>query len=726
MIPWDDLRSLAAARLGRSGAGVVEVLRVWLELDPDAELAGAFAAPLPGKEALRSALEGVQDGPAAEGERLLREAALAGHGRSLLARHVLLALCRDRRHPACAAAVAAGIDVELLRRRLEDGMRPPAGVLARHGLAVEGEVGLLSRFGRDLLALAKEGRFDALCDRPREIERLEGVLLRQGKGNAALTGPAGVGKTALVELFARKLARGELSPLLRMNGLFELSMGRLVAGTRYRGDFEERLEKVLDLLRSLEPVIAFIDEMHLIWGAGRAEDVITDAANLLKPVLAREKIRVIGATTSEEYARYIARDEALARRFQELRLEEPDPEQTLAMAKAQARALGGAHGVAIGDEHVRAAIELSDAHMPSRRQPDKSVDLLDSAAVHARRAGRAELARADLGAALGELTGSSAPEDRADPQARTRGLKDAIRRRIVGQDHVVDRVVDILHYRRQGLGDPKRCLAAFLFAGSTGVGKTELARVLAEEGFGSRNRLLEIDLADCSQPGRVNALLGSPPGYSGSDRDGRLVSWLRSHGSGVVLFDELEKAHPEVQDHLLALLDTGRLATPRGETLDARGCAVVFTTNALTTRASGCQQVGFHARTSERDVADLLAESFPRELLGRLDESFLFRALSETDLRRILGLRLDEELEKLEASGIAVSFERERALDHVLAGGGPFEDGARRIPRLLRDRFSIPLSSAWIELAGQAGDALLLDEAFYAGGGPKLLPGGAR
>jgi ATP-dependent Clp protease ATP-binding subunit ClpC len=628
--------------------------------------------------------------------------------------HVLTDTPENRLHKDL---VRAGLDVLLLKKNIEVHLAAGKGVLAAHGIEMKNLANPLLQYGRELTLLAAQGEFDALCDRPEEIDRLLEVLLRKQKANPAITGPAGVGKTALVELLARFLVRDENVPApLRWTKLYEVSMGSLVAGTKYRGDFEERMHDIIMAIQEQKPAILFIDEMHLIWGAGRAEGVITDAANILKPFLGRGSIRVIGATTVEEYHRYIAQDNALARRFQEVRLSEPDVKLTTTMVQSQTEALKAHHHVSIPAAVVHEAIRLTDRHLPGRFQPDKSVDLIDSTCVNVVREGKEEMTVNDLLNTLSRQTGRPISSLTSDIRSELRNLGTELKKRIVGQDEAVKKVVATFIHRRLDLGPEEKNLGSFLFAGQTGVGKTELSRCIAGIFFNKRNPLLIVDCAEFSQGGAVNKLIGSPAGYVGSEKDGVLAEWLHTTGSGVILFDEIEKAHPDIHKLILGLLDNGRIMSSKGERLDCRQCVIILTTNALKTEDICRENIGFVQSASKPEITELLMDHFPMELLARLDEQILFNPLGDMELKQIILMRIEEAKERMKKQGITLLYDNDAASDYLLVFLKKNKTGARGVERLIEKKILEPVSHAFLFYEGNGGSEVVLGDEFYTAG----------
>ncbi len=726
MILLSELNRLAGEHYPGRHVTLPCVLWAWAKDDPGAELPGLLSGTGIDPYDLQAAVSPLIDQPAAEDQELLTQCIMGVKDGPVTGWHLLKALADTPGQRITCALVAAGLNLAALRRALE-GKKPDkvAGVLAAQQNRITPEEGILHRYGRDLTALAREGIFDELSDRERDIGRLMEVLLKKKKGNAVLTGSAGVGKTALVELFARRLVTEQVPAPLNGVKIYEISMGKLLAGTVYRGMFEERLEKVIAAIKACAPAILFIDEMHLIWGTGRAEGVTMDAANMLKPVLARGEFRLIGATTVEEYHRYIRQDEALSRRFEEIRLEEPDPEMVLTMVARQARGLAAHHGLAIPADIVGKAVELTNRYLLHRYQPDKSVDLLDTAAVRAAGSGKSALDEDDLLETLAGQTGRPIATLKGQDRAILQDLAGRLKKRIIGQDHAMDQVSRTLIYRRQDLGTQERNLGTFLFAGSTGVGKTEAGRVLAEEFFGNRSKLLHLDLAEYTGPDAVNKLIGSPPGYAESEKEGALVRFFHTHGSGVLLCDEIEKAHDSVQRLFLGLFDNGRLRSARGELLDARQCVIIVTTNAIKPQDLSRERVGFGRSATRPDPVEMLAEHFPREFLGRFDEVILFDDLGQAELRQVLRLRLAEAHERLKNKGVQLVFEEERLLTHLLDGLSRSRSGARGIARLLERELLQPVSLALLMREKEEEIQVALGEAYYAAGRVELLTANA-
>ena len=456
------------------------MFRAWANHDETEELARLIESVGMDSETWKNALASVTSGPTETENGLLQELLLQNAKAPVAAVHLLERICSLPDSRFHQPLKSAGLDIRALLVCIKDLQPPRGGRLANAGIEVSPQANPILQYGRDLTADASRGLYENLCDRPSEMERLYEVMLCRLKGSAALTGPAGVGKTAIVERFARSIVRREAPRELHGTRVFELSMGQMVAGTQYRGMFEERMQTVIATLQKMQPAILFVDEMHLLWGAGRAEGVIMDAGNILKPALARNAFRMIGATTDEEYQRDILRDRALARRFQRVRIAEPNDALTEKMVLAQATELGRHHRIRIPRSIIRAAIELTNQHVINRYQPDKSVSLLDRVCVCVKRDGRHEIAIDDLLHVLADQTGMSISALSGRDRQTLRNLSSAMKAAIIGQDAAIDTVTQLLIHRRQGFGNRECNLATFLFCGETGIGKTETARKLAE------------------------------------------------------------------------------------------------------------------------------------------------------------------------------------------------------------------------------------------------------
>ncbi|NYJ06708.1 ATP-dependent Clp protease ATP-binding subunit [Petropleomorpha daqingensis] len=625
----------------------------------------------------------------------------------------------------------------------------------------------LDEYGRDLTAMARNGEIDPVIGREQEIEQTVEVLSRRRKNNPVLIGEAGVGKTAIVEGIAAQIVEGDVPETLRGRRLVELDLTGLVAGTRYRGDFEERLKKVIDEIREhSDEVIVFIDELHTVVGAGASEGS-GGAGNMLKPALARGDLHIIGATTLDEYRRNIEKDAALERRFQPILVAEPSVEDTVQILCGLRDRYEAHHQVRFTDEAVVAAVELSDRYLTDRHLPDKAIDLIDQAGARVRRrvktpptdlrgleqeverlqrekdqavAGeqyerasdlrdqlaeaqrRLEQARAGGGEGPG-VGGSGVPEvgveDIAEVVSRATGipvsqlteeemerllhLEHRLHDRVIGQDEAVEVVAEAVRRSRVGLGDPDRPIGSFLFLGPTGVGKTELARALAEALFGDEDRMIRLDMSEFQERHTVSRLVGSPPGYVGYEDAGQLTEAVRRRPYSVVLFDEIEKAHPDVFNTLLQVLDDGRLTDSQGRTVDFRNTVIIMTSNLgseLIVNA-GRGPLGFTANGTAGDdlrsqVMRRLRESFRPEFLNRIDEIVVFQQLDNSQLERITDLMLEETRRRLRAQGIDVEFTPE-AVGWLAERGYEPQFGARPLRRAIQREVDNRLSRLMLD-----------------------------
>ncbi len=619
-----------------------------------------------------------------------------------------------------------------LLSRLAGGLESLGG-LGRSGPSTQ----RLDRYGRDLTAAARQGRLDPLVGREDEVEQTLEVLSRRTKNNPVLIGDPGVGKTAIVEGIAQRMAAGEVPYPLADRRVISLDLAGMVAGSKYRGEFEDRLKGVIDEVTGAErDVVLFLDELHTVVGAGAAEGAL-DASSMLKPALARGEFQVIGATTVEEYRRHIEQDPALERRFQPILVVAPSVVDTIAILHGLRNRYEAHHRVRITDEAIVAAARLSDRYITDRFLPDKAIDLIDQAsarvrlraavptadirelerrveqltrakdsAVDAEDYERADVLAPELDRAIVELEAARAgrgtapihADDVAEIVSRSTSipvaqlteaerdrllhLEEHLHQRVVGQDEAVEAVADAVRNGRAGLGHPDRPVGSFLFLGPTGVGKTELARALAETLFGDENRLVRFDMSEFQDKHTVSRLTGAPPGYVGYQDAGQLTDAVRRTPYTVLLLDEIEKAHSDVVNTLLQLLDAGRLTDARGRTVDFSHTVVIMTSNV------GADQI-LTATASGRPVEELreplmaaVARHFRPEFLNRIDEIVLFRGLDRAQLRQITELLLEQTHQRLRSMGVTLSVD-ERAVDWLANRGHRPESGARPLRRTI-------------------------------------------
>ncbi|MDK2866591.1 MAG: ATP-dependent Clp protease ATP-binding subunit ClpC [Clostridiales bacterium] len=501
----------------------------------------------------------------------------------------------------------------------------------------------LMDIGRNLTQMAREGQFNHLHPDDETVSAIKHILQRREKGNVILTGPAGIGKTAAVQLLAKQMADDRREQFT----IIEIFTYQLISDTKYRGEFEAKLNRVFEAAAALQPVVLFIDEIHTIMGAGRTENGSQDLANLLKPLLTDRRFKMIGATTTEEYQRYITKDPALERRFQELRLKAPSGMRMFQIAKTYARTLTDFHGVAIDDSIIVTAIEKANRFMTNRQQPDKTHDLLDSACVYAKNSQYTALSESMIDKVLSEMVKIPKWMIADTPMFSAEQLSNALKSTIIGQDAIIDRVSERLYRRFCTSSRRDSPRAVFLFTGRTGVGKTQLGKAIAKQLTGCEDHMLQIDLSAYKDYAAINTLIGSPPGYSGSDREGLLTGAIASNPFTVLILDEIEKASVEIMRMLLPLLDTGRLRDARGKLIDATNTVIILTTNAVTEGDFNRRNIGFQTAAVSQsramtNVYQKLSACFSSEFLSRIDDVLVFSDLEAADYERIVRQHLRE------------------------------------------------------------------------------------
>ncbi len=585
---------------------------------------------------------------------------------------------------------------------------------------------LLDRYGRDLTAQAGAGTITEAIARSKEIRAVARTLARSKKNNPLLLGDAGVGKTAIVEGLAYAIHHETAPRPLLKKRIVQIEIGTLVAGTSLRGQFEERLIGIVDETSKAENVVLFIDEIHTIVGAGDTIDSNLDAANILKPALARGEIMCIGATTHEEYRRAIAQDPALARRFRTIDVEEPDHDAAFRILQGQRERLYAHHDVRIPDPVIEQAVKLSVRYMPDRRLPDKALDLLDEACTRVTirtihpdvplEEQERVVSVSDVAAVLSEWTGIPITELTKDEKRRLSNLEDLLKQRVVGQDPAVGLVADAIRTSRAGLNDPNRPIGVFFFLGTSGVGKTELARALADVLFGSEDALLRLDMSEFHDAHTVARLIGSPPGYKESNRGGQLTDGLRRRPYTVVLLDEVEKAAPEIFDVFLQIFDEGRISDAHGRTVDARHAVFIMTSNVGTKESSKALGFGGTDDDAQPDFTPYLKQFFRIEFLNRVDEVVTFRPLDREILSQILDLRLKEIHKRLREQRLVLELHDDARQVLLDAGFDPI-NGARPLQRAIERLVMRPLSSKIVEETFQPGATVV---AFAADDGESL------
>ena len=632
--------------------------------------------------------------------------------------HILLGVLRQSDSGGVRALTLAGADANDLYTDIMDAFGAPASRgkpqtgTARQTIR-RAETRILDQYSRDLTELALSGATDPVVGRESEILRAVQILSRRTKNNPVLVGEPGVGKTAVAEGLAMLVARGEAPAELARKRIVSLDIPAMLAGTKYRGEFEERVKAVLKDVKRAGDVILFIDELHTIIGAGSAEGAI-DAANILKPALGRGEVQIIGATTPEEYRRHIEKDAALERRFQPVRIAEPDRGQTLAMLKSLRRALETHHGVSISDGAIEAAYELSVRYINDRFLPDKAIDLIDEAAAGVHVSARADMIvrPGDVAQVVSRWTDIPVTGLDKDESERLKNLEAELKRRIIGQDEAVSAVARAIRRSRVGLKDPARPVGSFLFLGPTGVGKTELCRALAATVYGDERAMIRLDMSEYMEKHTVSRLIGSPPGYVGYEDGGQLTEKVRRKPWSVVLFDEIEKAHEDVWSILLQIMDDGHLTDSTGRRVDFSNTVVVMTSNvgakAIT---DGRPRLGFSGgegggeREMREQVMAELKATFRPEFLNRIDETIVFHRLTEENMYAITQTMLDGVKKRFEKLGLTLAVPEE-TVRFLARAGHDDAFGARPLRRTVQH--SIEDAAAELLLDGRAktGDAI--------------------
>jgi len=552
---------------------------------------------------------------------------------------------------------------------------------------------ILDQYARNLTQAAVNGELEPLIGRQAEVDFMIRVLGKKTKNNPLLIGEPGVGKSALAEGLAARIAAGSVPPMLRGVQIYALDMAQVVAGSKYRGEFEERIKKVLSCVQEMGNVILFIDEMHTLVGAGSSSEGSMDAANLFKPALARGQVRVIGATTYKEYRKYIEKDAALARRFQRIDVREPSHEETLRILTGLRERYENYHHVTISDEALRSAVELSARFVMDRCMPDKAIDLIDEAASMAKLANWSNeneldvirIRSEEVARVVSQWTGVPVERVGADQQQDILGLENRLKQRIIGQDEAVQSVVQCLKRSRAGLGDLTRPLGVFMLLGPSGVGKTELCKALSEALFGSEDSLIRIDMSEYSEEATASRLIGSPPGYVGHGEGGQLTDAVLKRPYSVVLFDEIEKAHPKIFSLLLQLLDDGQLTDSVGRKINFKNTIVVMTSNAGVSFDME-KRLGFASSSGQSDpgkaIMAQVKQVFRPEFLGRIDELIVMHSLTKEDGEHIAGLMMSRIAQQLGKQGIMLEY-GDDVLAHLAQKGVDSMSGARHLRRVI-------------------------------------------
>ena len=672
--------------------------------------------------------------------------------------HILIGLVRETEGKASVILSRMGFDVESLRRDIRSMYKKSPSEKENSSTPI------LDEFGRDLTALAREGKLDPVVGRQDEIVRLLQILGRRQKNNAVLLGEPGIGKTAIVEGLARRMLDDDIPEFLRTKRIVSLEMGALVAGTKYRGQFEERMKKLLKEIETVQNVVLFIDEIHTLVGAGAAEGSI-DAASMLKPALARGGVQCIGATTLSEYRKYFEKDGALVRRFQTILVQPPTDKQTIAIIKGIKKYYEEFHKVYIPDDVAEEVVSLTDRYITDKFQPDKSIDVIDEACSkrkisknmlpkniekikHKIKFANAErekyipfneydkiehytkeinkldalymakinswnkdinenyqsITKDDVAEVVSIMTGIPAKKLQSDDKARVAGIAEEIKKFVIGQDEAVDNLAKSIKRSFAGISNPERPLGSFIFLGPTGVGKTEVAKQLAEIVFGSKDALIRIDMSEYMEKFNVSRLVGAPPGYVGYEEGGKLTEQVRRRPYSVVLFDEVEKAHPDVMNILLQILDEGFVTDSLGHKVNFKNTIIILTSNIGTKEGTEDKSLGFGGNKNSKIIeysrfksaADReLKMRFAPEFLNRLDNIIYFKPLGVEELKVIFDLQLADINKRLAASGKKITI-ADDVKEYLLTKDYPYMYGARPVKRILQNHIEDKLADILI------------------------------
>ncbi|MDR6120747.1 ATP-dependent protease ATP-binding subunit ClpC [Neobacillus drentensis] len=689
--------------------------------------------------------------------------------------HILLGLIREGEGVAARVLNNLGVSLNKARQQVLQLLGSNESGGHQGGASVSANTPTLDSLARDLTSIAREGSLDPVIGRSKEIQRVIEVLSRRTKNNPVLIGEPGVGKTAIAEGLAQQIVNNEVPEILRDKRVMTLDMGTVVAGTKYRGEFEDRLKKVMDEIRQAGNIILFIDELHTLIGAGGAEGAI-DASNILKPSLARGELQCIGATTLDEYRKYIEKDAALERRFQPIRVDEPTAEESVQILQGLRDRYEAHHRVSITDEAIEAAVKLSDRYISDRFLPDKAIDLIDEAgskvrlrsyttppnlkelevkldevrkekdaAVQSQEFEKAaslrdteqrlreqleetkktwkekqgkennEVTVEDIATVVSSWTGVPVSKLAETETAKLLNLEELLHSRVIGQEEAVIAVSKAVRRARAGLKDPKRPIGSFVFLGPTGVGKTELARALAEAMFGDEDAMIRIDMSEYMEKHSTSRLVGSPPGYVGYEEGGQLTEKVRRKPYSVILLDEIEKAHPDVFNILLQVLEDGRLTDSKGRTVDFRNTVLIMTSNVGAEALKRNKYVGFNIQDGEQDYKDMkgkvmeeLKKAFRPEFLNRIDEIIVFHALEKKHLDEIVTLLSDQLIKRLNEQNISLELTA-AARGKISQEGYDPEYGARPLRRAIQKHIEDRLSEELLKGTLLTGQHAIID-----------------
>ncbi|MBU5269792.1 ATP-dependent Clp protease ATP-binding subunit [Clostridium cochlearium] len=691
--------------------------------------------------------------------------------------HILLALIKESEGIAFTILSNLGVDFNRLRKELLENVAGEQNINRSSDMNKKDQgTPTLNEFGRDLTEMAMEGKLDPVIGRDKETQRVLQILCRRTKNNPCLIGDPGVGKTAIAEGLAQKIVEGNIPEILKDKRVVTLDLSSMIAGAKYRGEFEDRLKKVMEEIRKSGNVILFIDEIHTIIGAGAAEGAI-DASNILKPALARGEIQCIGATTIDEYRKHIEKDAALERRFQPIMVGEPTKEEAILILKGLRDKYEAHHRAKITDEAIEAAVNLSDRYITERYLPDKAIDLMDEAASKVRienmiappdmkeleeslqkvtkekedairvqdfekaaqlrdhekdlkdklenlksdwktkkQVSTLTVDEAEIAAVVSKWTNIPVRKLTEKESERLLKLEDILHNRVIGQNEAVKSISRAVRRARVGLKDPNRPIGSFIFLGPTGVGKTELSKALAEAMFGDENSIIRIDMSEYMEKHAVSRLVGSPPGYVGYDEGGQLTEKVRRNPYSVVLFDEIEKAHPDVFNILLQILEDGRLTDGKGKTVNFKNTIIIMTSNVGASTIRKQKTLGFAINDDKSEseyeqmkenVMEELKRSFRPEFLNRIDDIIVFHKLKEEDLEKIVSLMLDSVTERLKSQNIDISFDK-KSQKFLAKEGFDTVYGARPLRRTITKTVEDKLAEEILKGSIEKGDKVLV------------------
>lgn len=579
---------------------------------------------------------------------------------------------------------------------------------------------LLNGFGRNLNELASQDKLDPMLGREKELEHVMRILCRRTKNNPVLIGESGVGKTAIAEGLAQRIANREVPEFLSDKIIFSLELGYVVAGAKYRGELEERLRNIIEAVKHCPRIILFMDELQMLMNGG---DGTMNIANIIKPALARGELHVIGATTLEDYRKSVEKDAALERRFQPVRVDAPDTEAALKILKRLSGRYERYHHVQVTEEALEAAVKLSDRYLTDRNLPDKAIDILDEACASVRlhsskdysgQMGDPVVDADTVRHIISQWTNIPLTRLNAAESSSLLQLENALHERIVGQNAAVKGVAQAVRRARAGLKDPRRPVGSFLFLGPTGVGKTELAKALAENLFGDERALLRFDMSEYMEKHTASRLIGAPPGYVGYEEGGRLTSAVKRRPYSIILLDEIEKAHPDIFNLLLQIMEDGRLTDGQGVTVDFRNCVILMTSNACAEMMSDRRSLGFAAdadtavANQKQNILQGIKDIFRPEFLNRLDEIIVFDPLGKKELAQIVDKMLEELQKRLQDTGMSLRMTA-AARDKLLQTGMDVRYGARPLRRALQKEIEDKLADLYLEGTFSAGDHILID-----------------